>query len=395
MVRQIRNIITEEESSRIKSLYGLGHKNRNYIFELCTTVDGRYFILRDEVFDIQEQKLLGNLWSSIDIFKNIFSNVKVSDDTGEFKQIRESIISLPITESKKSLYELRDILLEWSFWEDTWLGEKLVDSGKAIQDTVTAGVEGLKQFGITISKGEWSEILNALAKGVKWVLRKLKDAMYSTLGMIVDSILVVSGVGKSFQWIPWALITALDVYQITTGDWPEEEKDDSLAMKFLILGFDILGLVTTGALAKSAKTSFEPIRTMKPSQISSFLQKNPKLKLIVQSIIDGMGKVPKFLSSARSSIASKFPAASKFLGEAISMFSRIMNSMKTSLEKMIGVGATKVATTGTKTGGLLYGIETGAKKYTQWKTGFSDVQMKNLETLDGLAKKYGGKDPFD
>lgn len=395
MVRQIRSIITEEESNRVKSLYGLGNKNRDYIFELCTTVDGRYFILKDEVFDIQEQKLLGNLWSSIDIFKNIFTNVKISDDTGEYNQIKENIISLPITESKKSLYELRDILLEWSFWEDTWLGEKMVDSGKAIQDTVTAGVEGLKQFGVTISKGEWGEILNALAKGVKWVLRKLKEAMYSTIGMIVDAILVVSGIGKSVQWIPWALITALDVYQLSTGDWPEEEKDDSLAMKFLVLGFDILGLVAAGAMAKTAKTAFEPLKTMKPSQISSYIEKNPKLKSIVQTIIDSIGKVPKFLSSARASISSKFPAAAKFLGEAISMFSRIMSSMKTSLEKMIGVRATKMATTGTQTGGLLYGFETGAKKYTQYKTGFSDVQMKNLETLDGLAKKYGGKDPFD
>lgn len=395
MVVQTRGIITEEESNRIKSLYGLEPIKRDYIFEACTTVDGRYFIMRDEVFDIQEQKLLGNLWSSIDIFKNIFSNVSVEDETGEYTEIKESIISLPILEGKENLYELRDILLEWSFWEDTWLGDKLASAGKSIKDAVVSGWEGLKEFGIAISKGDWSQILSLLGKGIKWILRKLKSALYSTLGMIVDAILVATGIGKAVQWIPWALVTALDVYQLAADDWPEEEKNDPLWMKFLTLGFDVLGLVTTAAVAKGAKAALTPLKTMKPGRVAAWLEKNPTAKSFVTKIINGISKVPSFFSKASSWIASKFPKGAQFIKDALSKFSGFMNRMKTSLQSLIGVGGTKAVTAAGTTGGLLYGFEKGAQKYAQYKTGLSSVQLKNMETLQSLEKRYGGKDPFD
>lgn len=395
MVYQRRKILTESETNDIRSMYGLNRLRRDYIFEMCATVDGRYFIVRDDVFDIQEQKSLGNLWGSIDVFKNIFSNVTLNDDTGEYNQIKESILSLPLLEGKENLYELRDILLEWSFWEDTWLGEKLADSGKAIKDTVTAGWEGLKQFGIAISKGEWSQILTLLAKGVRWVLRKLKDAMYSTIGMIVDAILVATGIGKSVQWIPWALITALDVYQIVNNDWPENEANDPMWLKFLTLGFDILGLTTTAAVAKSAKMSLSPLKTMKPTQVIAWLEKNPKMKGLIESMINGIGKVPKFLSSAQSSISKKFPKGAEFLSSAISQLKNIMTKFTESLNGLIGKTATKGLKSGTGTSGLLYGFDKGAQKYVQHKTGLTPIQLKNMETLSNLEKTYGGKDPFD
>jgi hypothetical protein len=110
------------------------------------------------------------------------------------------------------------------FFQDTWFGEKLADAGKGVKDAFIEGWEGLKEFGVVISKGEWKEILVSLAKGVRWVFRKLKEAMYSTVVMIADAILIATGVGLAFHWIPWAIITALDIYQITSNDWPENEK---------------------------------------------------------------------------------------------------------------------------------------------------------------------------
>ena len=398
MVYQVRNIITESEKNDIRSMYGLNSAKRDYIFELCTTVDGRYFILKDDVFDIQEQKSLGNLWGSIDVFKNIFQNVKVENETEEYTQIKESILSLPILEGKENLYELRDILLEWSFWEDTWLGNKLKDAGTAIKDTVTAGWEGLKQFGIAISKGEWSQILSLLASGIKWVLRKLKQAMYSTIGMIVDAILVATGIGKTVQWIPWALVTALDVYQLVTDDWPEEEKNDPFWLKCLTLGFDVLGLVTAGALAKSAKVATEPLKLMSktPGKIAQYLERNPKLKGIIESMISGIKKVPEFLGKAQSYIASKWAAGGKFISDAIGMIRSITTKFINSLSELVGKLTSKQAVrAGATNTGMIYGLDKGAEKYVEYKTGMSMVQIKNLEKFDSLSKKYGNKDPFD
>jgi hypothetical protein len=398
MVYQTRNILTESQKNDIRSMYGINPQKRDYIFELCTTVDGRYFILRDDVFDIQEQKSLGNLWGSIDVFKNIFQNVKIENEPQEYTQIKESILSLPILEGKENLYELRDILIEWSFWENTWLGNKLSDAGKAIKDSVTAGWEGLKQFGVAISKGEWSQILSLLASGVKWVLRKLKEAMYSTIGMIVDAILIATGVGKTVQWIPWALVTALDVYQLATDDWPEEEKNDPFWLKCLTLGFDILGLVTAGAMAKSAKAAATPLKALSksPGRVAQYLEKNPKLKGLIQSMIDGINKVPSFLSKAQATIASKWGAGGKYIADAIGWIRSITSKFVSSLSELIGKLSSKEAGKATATNtGMLYGFDKGAEKYIEYKTGMSMVQIKNLEKFDNLAKKYGNKDPFE
>lgn len=379
-------------------MYGLKPQKRDYIFELCTTVDGRYFIVRDDVFDIQEQKSLGNLWGSMDVFKNIFQNVKIEDEPQEYTQIKESILSLPILEGKENLYGLRDILIEWSFWQDTWLGSKMASAGKAIKDTVTAGWEGLKQFGIAVSKGEWSKILSLLASGVKWVLRKLKDAMYSAVGMIVDAILVATGIGKSVQWIPWALITALDVYQLATDDWPEEEKSDPMWLKCLTLGFDVLGLVLAGAAAKSAKVALEPLKLMSktPGKVAQFLEKSPKLKGLIQSMIDGIGKVPALLGKAQAAIASKFPKGGQFISNAIGMIKSVMSKFVSSLTELVGKVTSKQSVrAAVTTGGALYAFDKAGEKYVQWKTGMNPTQMKNMETLSSLETKYGGKDPFD
>lgn len=374
-------MISQSEKNRIKSLYGLPTYKKEYIFELCTTVDGRYFILQDEVFDIKEQKTIGNVWSSIDVFKTIFSNVNVNDTTGEYKVIKESILSIPLLEGKENLYELRNILLEWSFTENTWLGRTLSSSGKAITDTVTSGLEGLKEFGVAISKGEWTEILSLMAKGVKWVLRKLKDGMFSNLGMIVDAILVATSVGKSFQWIPWALITALDVYQIVTNDWPQEEANDPMWMKFMTLGFDIIGLVSTGALAKIAKKSLSPLKTMNPSQVTSWIQKNPKIKNLVETMISGINKVPSLLSRAQSTISKTFPTGAKFIGSAIGMIKNIMNRFTQTLQSLIGKRATAGVKAGTTAGGLTYALDT---KPTTSTTNVLDTNIKPQFNWDDL-----------
>ena len=113
-------------------------KKRNYVFEAHLTVDERYFVLHDEVFDIKEQTKLGNLWESVDIFKTIFSNVQI--DNPEYKEIQEGWLNLPVLENSDNLYELRDFLLEWNFFDDTWVGRKLSDAGTAIKDTAIHGL---------------------------------------------------------------------------------------------------------------------------------------------------------------------------------------------------------------------------------------------------------------
>jgi predicted double-glycine peptidase len=54
--------INEIERLRINNLYfPMEKQEKNYVFESLITVDGKYMIFKDEVFDIVEQKLLGNI----------------------------------------------------------------------------------------------------------------------------------------------------------------------------------------------------------------------------------------------------------------------------------------------------------------------------------------------
>lgn len=395
MVKQVRHIITENERNRIRNLYSLNQGKRTYIFEACLSVNQRYFILQDEVFDIQEQKTLGNIWSSIEVFKTIFKNVNIENQ--EYRGLQESISSLPILEGISDLYSIRNILLEWNFFDDTWLGEKLKVAGHSIKDVTTQSLEGIKKLGVEIGKGEWSEILSLLSKGVLWILRKLKSAMYSTLGMIVDAILVATGIGKTIQWIPWALITALDVYQFLNNDWVGEEANQPTWLKLLFLGFDVLGLVTSGAVAKAARAEGKALSSIakNPTKIAEFMKSNPKMKGYIKSIMNGLKKVPVYMSKAVQVIGNKFPKGAAFISGIVGKMSGVLKSMEQSLGKLVGATAAKGTMAGSKTTGLFYGVEKGFEKYAQWKTGFSHVQLKNMEKLDNIQKTYGGKDPFD
>ena len=78
MVVKSRNILTESETNSIRKLYGLEPIRRDYVIEACISVDGRYLVVRDEVFDNIEQKIIGNIWESIDIFKTIFTIILIA-----------------------------------------------------------------------------------------------------------------------------------------------------------------------------------------------------------------------------------------------------------------------------------------------------------------------------
>jgi hypothetical protein len=393
MVYQTRNIVTESERNRISSVHGFFPKKRDYIFEACVTVDGRYFIVQDDVFDIQEQQTIGNIWESLDIFKTIFGNIKLEDEN--YNQIREGIISLPILESQQNLYGLRDILLEFNFLQDTWLGRQFKNSGDSIVDFTKTSYEGVKKFGLAISQGEWGNILKLLSQGVKYVLRKLKEALYSNIGMIVDAILIASGVGAGATKIAWGLVCALDIYQIMSGDWPDEEKNDPLWMKFLFLGFDILGFVTASAAAKAAKQGIMPLKAIanSPSKIAQYFEKNPKVKGFIVSMIEGMKSVPTRLQSLMASIAKKSPKIANFIGGTLKSLSTLSARFTESLQKLLGQTAGKGASAGTKTAGILYGFEKGIHKLTGSASEGGLLAAKRYDNV--IKKHYGGKDPFD
>jgi len=353
--------ISDFEKNRIKDLYSLKNKN-TYVFEACISLDNRFFILQDEVFDIKDKKYIGYIWESIDIFKNIFNTVTIDDS--EYIQLQENWKSLPILESKKNLYQLRDLILEFDFFKDTWLGRKTVETSTNVKDSVTAGIEGLKEFGVSISTGEWSEILSLLKKGVIWILRKLKSAAYSTAGIIVDAILIATGIGKGFQMGAWGLITALDAYQIMNNDWPEGD-NRSPVWKYLDLGFDLLGLVFAGVAAKGAKAIFKPLSNLKPIEMAKYVSRNPKMKSIIQKIYTATKTAGSKLKELQSILRKKWPNGANFINRILSGFEKLMTNLRTYCGQILSKSNLKSVQNAKTTGGVNtvgLGTKQGIKK---------------------------------
>lgn len=316
---------------------------RNYVFECHLTVDERYFVLHDEVFDIKEQTTLGNIWDSIDNFKTIFKNVNI--DNSDYKQIQEGWESLPILEGVGNLHAIRDYLIEADFFGSVWNGikdvggwvaDKVVDAGKGIAQFAKDSWEGVKKIGIAISKGDWSEILSLLGKGVLWILRKLKSAAYSTLGIIVDAILVATGIGKTAQIVVWGLITALDVYQLINNDYPAEDANNPMWYKILELGFDILGLVSAGVAAKGARAFFSPFKALKPTQMAAKVAKSPRMKSFIKKIYEASKSGASKMKSIQKTVSSKWGAGGRFIGNIMGGLGKFIGKLQEWCGKVLG-----------------------------------------------------------
>jgi len=383
-----------------------------YLFECHLSVDERYFVMNDQVFDIKEQTTLGYLWDSIDTFKTIFGNVQI--DNAEYKEIQEGVAKLPLIENKTDLYAIRDVLIEWT-WKGVgnsivggakdvgnWAVDTVVDSGKAIGKFATDSWDGLKKMGIAISKGDWGEIMSLLGRGVLFVLRKLKDAAYSTLGMIVDAILIATGIGKGAQMVVWGLITALDVYQILNNDWPEGDEREPI-WRYLDLGFDILGLVFAGVAAKGARAIFRPLSGLKGTKLASKVAKNPNLLKLVTKIHGGSKSAVSKLQSVAKSISKKWPTGFKWISKIISGMANIIKTLQTYCGKLIGKSNLKgvqnmaktkpgkgfvvrktgkeAIKTGAKAAAVVGGLSYGIEKYSQSKGGGESIpdEVFNLD----------------
>jgi hypothetical protein len=399
MVQRRAIVLTESEKSNIRGLYGIDSQKRDYIFEACMSVDGRYLVFRDDVFDLQEQRLVGNLWSSVDTFKSIFQNVQLEDEG--YNQVKESFLSMPIMESKQNLHGLRDTLLEFDFFDDTWLGAELKKSGNSIVDTAKESWSGLKEFGVAISQGEWTEILSMLAKGVRFVLRKLKAALYSNVGMVVDAIMIATGVGAGAVKIAWAMVLALDIYQFTTGDYTDEEKDNPTWAKLLEIGVDALGFFFASAAAKAAKAGIRPISKLAlgSPKMTQYLAKNPAVVKSLTMMQNIISKITSALKSTQTQIAPKFPKGAAFIGNTTGKAGGALSQMAAVIGKMLGPvnkavvkatgGATKTGK-GIRAGGTTMGISYGAEKYSGTKGG-DDKLYDALKNYDVKAD-YSGLD---
>lgn len=372
---------------------------QTYLFENHISIDGRFLLFQDNIFDLKENKLIGNVAKSFDDFMFLIENIKFPklpefEIINEIKNIFSSnIISESVLDWNLIVEQAKE---EKSWWDKTkdWASDKLATANKILKEKGLGALIGASAL---------------------YIGRKIKSALWSATGMIIDAFLVASGIGKSVQWIPWAIAFLTDVYQWSTGDYGDdtEFKEASTFWKILTLVFEILGMLSAGPVALAARKLFGPVKALKSeSQIAGWVAKNPQAKTMLQKAEGLLGSVVSKLNSMKNTFTKTFPQLSKWIGTVLSkvggFITKIWNFLK-AIFKVLGApgrAAKKigdVAQQGTKigqkmtkagydvgkglqaatnTGLVIGGVNAGVNLYQQKKEkDFEEAITKDIESI--------------
>lgn len=380
-------IITESDRNQIISQHSLipSIDVNNVVISDWLSPDEKYVIFLDELYDLENKTKLGDIWKSPDnLLLFLEHTFRVSNLRQDIKEHASSLFSKTIlSENKQDLTYLKPVIKEFllseDFWNDTWVGKGLGYAGKFIKDTAKSTVKGVADFGKGLVKGgaafgkailtgDWQEVWNLLKQGTKWLARKIRQALYSPVGIIIDTILVVTGVGKIPQAAVWAIVVALDIYEFVTGDY--EDKDEPMILRILFFLIDILGLVSAGAAAVAARTMVKAaggtVRGIETAAV-----KSPGFRAMLESLFKALKKLPSKLAEFGSMLGKgHFGKLFKLALENVNKFIKFVLEQVKSVFKSPALKPTLV------NAGLITTIGAGGEALKDYRKGEAEKQNK-------------------
>lgn len=381
--------------------------NSDFVFSDLISPDNKYVIFFDQLIDLDKKKNLGSIWESIDNIRLFFEKT-ILNTPNIPKHIKEEYINewrtIQLNESHNK-YDLnlikescRFIFTEssetpsgeqskgWSIggaikgfgdWAYKKGSELVKDTGKLIYNAAT----GAYQIGKAIVSGDVLKVIKLIGQGAVYFARWLRRFMYNPIGIVIDTVLLAIGVGKTVQWIPWAIIVALDIYELVSGDF--EDKDSPLWARLLFMGFDVLGLVLGGLAAKTAKAAANPLRGLvgkSTQEISEILLNNPTLRKSILDMQKNVAKVPGFLQKAVDLIKPRFPKVAEWLAKMLSNANVFVQKLLDSLKKIFSANTAKVAAKKSLTTlPIFYGAEKGIEAAVNYYGGRSQETINQMD----------------
>jgi hypothetical protein len=372
--------------------------NDNVIITDWLSPDERYVIFLDELFDLNEKKSYGNIWEDVSnlvvFLEHTYRTSNLSETIKE--HAANTFSKFLLTEGKLDLTQhknvIKEMLINESMLGDVWQGAK--DWGSEFVQSTKKGItdfgkdvwKGAKKLGGAVLSGDVQEIINLLKKGTLYVARKIRQAVYSEAGLIIDTLLIVSGVGKVAQFIVWAIVVALDIYEYSTGNY--EHPDEPDWMRVLFFSIDVLGMVTAGSAAIAARRVVKAatVGVKTSEEIGSKIAKSPKLKDIIETISNnlsgggnkmeqagrklGSGKIGTWFKGVLSKMGGFF----KYLGET--------------LAKLLSFKTLKA---GAKTAVVVGGLGTLAHTFKNYQEkNNSDISKNDINALTDGSADYSG-----
>lgn len=412
-------LISESERQNIIRQYDKSNITETYVIKDWLSPDDKYLIFLDELYDLESKKFIGNIWEDFNRLKTflvhtfeVAKNIPV-----ELKESVDFLNKLVITESKNILEAkliIQSLINEgennWFTDLSNWMGEKASSAAQGVKDFAKKSYEGAKKLVGNISQGEWTKVLDLVKKGILYVARSLRSAVYNPVGLVLDTILVATGIGKGVQWIPWAIIVALDVWEMMTGNY--EDPNENPYLRILFYATDVLGLVSTGVVAAGARQAAKAatVGAKTSQEITAALSKNSVFKGLFDTLLKGLPKVEGLLKQAANTLKTKFPAGAKFIEGVISGVKKLTQSISNMFSKRVSKQAQRIATTskqtvgqtaktalktGAQTTGIFYGLEKGIEKGIEAYTGRNLEQEKLVaQSIDNYIKAGGNFDDW-
>jgi hypothetical protein len=344
--------ITESEKDRIRGLYNVPTltESNDFVITDWLSPDEKFVIFLDELYDISNKVKIGNIWENFDNFKFFLKHsFEIAKDIPE--TIKESVLlsinGLILTESNQDIRQLKPIVREMLINEG--IGDYVSAAGDWIKDTARGAVTGTTEFvtkslsGVqklvgNISAGQWSEVVKLIGSGALYVARKIRSALYNPIGLILDAILVASGVGKGAQFVIWGIVVALDVYELTTGNY--ENKEENILMKLLFTGIDIIGLVTTGMAAKESKSFIGPLLQKFGSStggLTKASKASPKFKGLLETMMTNATSAKSSMGKVASYLKTKSPMLYKFVSGILGGLGSIVAKLISVIKSVLGI----------------------------------------------------------
>lgn len=358
--------ITESEKKQIirSHMNEMRNLSDNIVIPNWLSPDEKYIILLDELYDIENKQSLGDIWKNpTNLIVFLEHTYRTSNLVSEIKESAlKTFNKMLLTEQTIDLTPIKPLIknfLKEGYWDSfkTYVSDTAKSTWEGIKDFGVKSWEGIKALGIAISKGEWAEILSLLKKGAKFLARKLRQALYSPVGIIVDAILIATGVGKGLQVVAWSVVVALDIYEFMTGDY--ENPDEPMIFKVLWFMLDVIGLVFAGVAAKAGKSILKVITkgAKTEADIAKNVAKNPQARGLIGKGLNAIEKAgAKMVESSKKLSGNN--VFSKFIKSVLSSMGTFLTKMKNSLtailkpQTTVGKGVKAGVTSSAMVGGL-------------------------------------------
>ena len=392
-------LLSESDKTSILSQHKLGVNgsfNNDTLIVDWLSPDEKYVVFLDELYDIENKTKLGNIWENFDNLKFFLQYSFNVSSLPKFikEEINSSLNNFILTEQTRNLSLIKEdlkLFLNEGLWSSfkKWAVDTGKSSWEGFQDFLKTSVDGGKELINRVSKGEWSEVFSLIGKGLLYLGRKIRSALYNPIGLILDAILVATGIGKVAQAVLWGIVVATDVYELVSGNY---EENLPLWQRLLFLGVDILGLVFAGAAAKSARIALKPLTNARTeAEMVEVVAKNSTIKDILTKIKSGLSGVPGKLSEISSSISSKFPKGSKFINNVLGSIGGFLTKINNMLNKLLGIKSMATATktqkalkAGLTTAGLVGGVGT----YGEYQKEKGENDLANAITQSKIKPKF-------